>query len=213
MDAATSQDYHPEWIITGYQYQDWDGYGRGMTSRRWRTRRGRHPARARARAPSPALPVVLGRPPRQLRAHRSRPSVSCTRRCTTGPDADRRQRKKGFFAAPAPGRRRRHHDLPGRLRPHRPPALRRVRIAGDRPRRGGIPTSRVARTQSGRSWQGPLYLNGAKRYAYGQFPTVPLLRRIRLGRRDSTSSGASRRCASRSEPVPRLPGQRRSGAA
>jgi hypothetical protein len=29
MTAATAQDYHPEWIFTGYQYQDYDGYARG----------------------------------------------------------------------------------------------------------------------------------------------------------------------------------------
>jgi hypothetical protein len=29
MASATNQDYRPEWIITGYQYHDWDGYGRG----------------------------------------------------------------------------------------------------------------------------------------------------------------------------------------
>jgi hypothetical protein len=28
MSAATSQDYHPEWIITGYLFQDFDGFGR-----------------------------------------------------------------------------------------------------------------------------------------------------------------------------------------
>jgi hypothetical protein len=29
MSAATQQDYRPEWIYTGFGFQDWDGYGRG----------------------------------------------------------------------------------------------------------------------------------------------------------------------------------------
>jgi hypothetical protein len=28
MTAATAQDYHPEWLFTGYQYQDYDGFAR-----------------------------------------------------------------------------------------------------------------------------------------------------------------------------------------
>ena len=28
MTAATAQDYHPEWVFTGYSYQDYDGFAR-----------------------------------------------------------------------------------------------------------------------------------------------------------------------------------------
>ena len=38
--AATAQDYHPEWIFTGFAFQDFDGFARGTTRTRYVTRFG-----------------------------------------------------------------------------------------------------------------------------------------------------------------------------
>jgi hypothetical protein len=35
--GATKQDYHPEWIFTGYRYHDWDGFARGFDQEQMRS--------------------------------------------------------------------------------------------------------------------------------------------------------------------------------
>ena len=84
------QEYQPEWIITGFGYHDFDGYGRAAELP------GGTPAdpfgvgvlppadQGQARGVRP-VPVVLGHDAGQLRAdgHGSRSPARCTRRCTT----------------------------------------------------------------------------------------------------------------------------------
>ena len=182
MEAATAQEYQPEWIITGFGYHDFDGYGRandqaqmahafgvgvlppayegqpatsGLFQWYWGTTQGNY-------APTGTVAVT----PVYQAMHYAGPTLTA------------KNVQKGMFAAPALGGPAQDTTvLPDRLRTDRAacPTTSTARRAPTGRCCGGTPTSPAAPRRCAPSWAraGSCTSTTAQRYAYGEFPAKP----------------------------------------
>ncbi len=192
--AATANDFNPEWIVTGFQFQDFDGFARTYDQQQWAHAFGVGvlPPQAipdpNAAAAARAVRVVLGQVQGHVRGDDGRLDVVHLRRhAVRGTEAHRRQRAEGSVLGARHGRRvERHRFVPDRLRADGRAPVRRVPRARHRRGDGLVePHPRDRWHERGRELQGhgPLHVPERRQALLVRgVPEVraPVLRRVGL---------------------------------